>query len=93
MRLQPGDNNTQAEWRRRKEKNEGEVGVKHLPSGPQVTAPVLLNPSEVTERRVVVVKVGGLGQRRGEEKSEGGWSRSVPGVYRARTRSIMWCKC
>lgn len=68
------------------------VGVRHLPSGPRVTAPVLLNPSEVTARRVVV-EVGGLGQRGEEEKSEGGWSRSAPGVYRACTRSIMWCKC
>lgn len=80
------------------ERQEVEVGERHLPSGPWVTAPVLLNPSEVTARELRVVEeaeevVGGLGQREKAEKSEGGWSRSLPGVYRACTRSIMWCKC
>lgn len=77
----------------------GGGGGGRLCSGPRVTAPVLLNPSEVTAREVVVeeevvlVVVGGLGQGGKEEKSEGGWSRLLPGVYRACTRSIMWCKC
>lgn len=111
MRPQPGDNTTEA-WRARVcacggVGSGGGGGGGRLCSGPRVTAPVLLNPSEVTAREVVVeeeeevlvvvveeeVVLGGLGQGGKEEKSEGGWSRSLPGVYRACTRSIMWCKC